>query len=151
MKRAFFISLILILSFAFAQETPPVQSKNAVYVTGGIFIVYYTVQFNYERVIWESDIPLLKSISIKGGAGWWETWVSKGTNYTLTFSAMSGKQDWHLEYALGVCYSPDYFVDLKFIPAVNFGLRYQKPGNSLIFRIGVGLPEFAYLSVGYSF
>ena len=96
MKRAFFISLILILSFAFAQETPPAQSKNVICITGGIFFVYYTVQLNYERVIWEPDIPLLKSISIKGGAGWWETWVSKGTNYALTFSAMSGKQDWHL-------------------------------------------------------
>ena len=156
MKRIALLLMIvmLLLSAVSAQETDipePQIKKNSVYVTGGIFILYYNIQLNYERVVWEPDLLLLKTVSIKTGAGWWETLRSKGTSYSLSLSAMSGKRDWHFEYALGICYFPDYFVDLKFIPAVNGGLRYQKPGNSFIFRVGVGLPEFAYLSIGYAF
>ena len=46
---------------------------------------------------------------------------------------------------------PTRFEYTDFLPAGNFGYRYQKPGTAFIFRAGAGYPEAGYLSLGIAF
>ena len=41
--------------------------------------------------------------------------------------------------------------EASFLLSGNIGYRMQKPGAPLIFRMGVGFPEFLYVSLGHSF
>ncbi len=65
----------------------------------------------------------------------------------LNFLAESGSGFSHFEAAVGATLQ-DYHQTL---PAFSLAYRGQRPGNALMFRAGIGVPEFIFVGLGFSF
>lgn len=72
----------------------------------------------------------------------------------VKYGMLIGKKTFHLEIASGV---KAYFYDDSDNPKIhigissNIGLRIQKPGGRLVFRLGGGYPDLTYIGFGLSF
>jgi len=151
MKKFFIISLMMVLvCSAFAHEAHK-ENTTAVYGTVGTFVLYFNAGINVERKIWDPGYLLLDELWLHGGFNGWKVMDKNGVSAVLSIHALTGKKMLHFEYGLGLTYIPGSATDWVVFPSVNFGVRYQKPGNSLILRTGIGFPEIAYLSAGYAF
>ena len=64
---------------------------------------------------------------------------------------MSGIDTYHLEMGYGIAYSSHYDDTFGLMPVAHVGFRFQKPGGFFIFRIGAGIPEGVYASMGVNF
>ena len=63
----------------------------------------------------------------------------------------------HFEASLGLGWDMGDFESAPgsgynaIVPVLNIGYRFQRPNKSLVFRSGIGVPEFLYVSLGHSF
>lgn len=159
---AMIISLGSILQFKaiLAQERSELERSNkalgnTVYGTFGTMALASSANLNYERMMISFNKGIVNSIWVKVGYGaWWSGYAEDQANYYLigpTFLFFSGKS--HFEIDL---YAPQYgsfeFWDTsRPVPGFAIGYRFQKNSEGLVFRIGGGQPEFAYLSFGFCF
>jgi len=150
--------------------------KNTFYISGMIPIASNSyVLVNYEHIINKNPykFPLLL-VRIAGGfhivgghhqSSWLYgpgLYVEPYTNTTIlnTLSILVGRNLLHLELSAGYCF---YFWDdineltsssrsPQILPQGGIGVRYQKPGRTIIFRVGLALPiEGLYLGFGGAF
>lgn len=144
MLAIFFISMKKVS----AQET--VFNKNAVYASVGSAGLYFSATVYYERMIkqkmWNKNI----SSFVKVGYGTEAHYGGESTYIFGQYGILTGIKKHHLEISAG----PNFFMsgDDSDIPvAATVGWRIQKPGGNFIFRMGVAIPEAAYISVGFTF
>ena len=146
------------LNLSFGQAEADTLSKlknNAVYINGGTILFSAAVSLNYERMLVQHIGNIGISSFLRVGVGRFWTINGDGGFTTVRLGLLTGKRDGHLELAFG--FNADYpnfgFGDKP--PghplAGNLGWRYQSPNENLMIRIGVGVPEFAYVGVGWSF
>jgi hypothetical protein len=74
----------------------------------------------------------------------------------LKIDFLSGKKNQYFELSGGVLvgsYSFQQYLErkLRIYPDVNIGFRAQKERSPYFMRIGIGYPEYVYMSFGFSF
>jgi hypothetical protein len=77
--------------------------------------------------------------------------ISKGNGLILEAGMLTGRNFSHFEAALGATYLDNFNNKKYFLPAFSLAYRGQKPGNSFMFRTGVGFPEYIFIGLGFSF
>ena len=91
--------------------------------------------------------------NIRAGLGYFNDLQGGGREYGATMVHLIGKKNSHLEINLGI----KYIVNNKenanpggkgFIPDMFVGYRYEKPGDSFVFRIGFYYPDINALAIG---
>jgi hypothetical protein len=150
-------------------------SKNAFYISGMVPIAHNSfIIVSYEHIINKNPykFPLLL-VRFAGGfhivgehqqGNWFGTgeYVESYTNTTFlnTLSILLGRNLLHLELSAGYCLY--FWEDINeltsgsnsplILPEGGIGLRYQKPGRSIIIRAGLAFPvEGLYLGFGGAF
>lgn len=131
----------------FLEEFNP--RKNTIYATGGIL----GLNASYERLIAKTSRGVFNSFWFRIGGGIFAVPTEMGGPLAVTsVHTLSGKRKHHLEMNLGAFTFYDITNESwKLLPAAGMGYRYQNPEGGLLFRGGLSLPEYAYISVGYSF
>mgnify|MGYP006285113131 FL=1 len=141
-----------------AKESVPENNlwtnKNVLNLSVGYYII--NGKINYDRYLFN-----WKKSTI---------WFSVGTGVHLVFypfyttgslKLLTGKKNNHFELDVGgtALFMFSYYEDedepdlwqTLYLPHINFGYRYQKPGGKIVLRTGLGFPEFAYLGIGLAF
>lgn len=157
--------LLIILSGLHVSAQSTIMNKNIIYgeaSTGGND-GYRTLTLNYERLFIQKGIV---NIYGRGGLGIWRNVdINKYTDveFFIGGGAFFGRKSHHLDVQLGVegyryhymygsALEPDLNVHkLDFKPYGTIGYRYQKPGQSFMFRVGTGTYGLGNVSVGFSF
>lgn len=149
-----------------------VINKNTFYGTAGFFLIWGTIQGNYERLLWRPDKGFIKSLWGRAGAGGWVTWGATGTFYSIGATMLTGSRNNHIEFNLGLSnliQRHSYIIYYEFpsiwptnpesegpynkslIPMAGAGYRFQRPDGTFLFRGGISVPESVYLSLGFCF
>ncbi len=167
------ILLIIINNNLFSQDTNPEYNKNTVFITVGSFGILGGANLNYERFIFKTNKSILSSFWLKAGGGYWYEWVDNGTQFYISAEGLTGHNNSHIEYGLGITSLYDaesYRINVSNyesgheskrptkwgetdITAIgNLGYRYQKPKGHFIFRTGIiSTPIALYISLGVVF
>lgn len=85
-----------------------------------------------------------------GGIAGWETW---GPLTKIGIQGLTGMNNNHFEFGLGLLLfvNTAYKNETFFLPTYNIGYRFQKPTGGLFYRVGLGLDENIYFSIGWAF
>jgi hypothetical protein len=134
---------------------PTGLKKNAVYgsityISDG-YIGFRGLSINAERMLWNTG-GFINSIWIRFG----DWGGGHGTHLIGGITALTGSRASHFEVNLGVASfrsknNTEEVVEKDVFPAAALGYRFQKPGDNLVFRTGIGFPERLYLSFGFCF
>lgn len=169
----FFILLLFICSTnsIYSQDSVNPSRKNTFYGTAA---VYYGVigNLNYERKLKENDNRFINEHWLKLSYGAWEEFFgSNGNQYAVSWIGLTGKNNNHLEFSLGLAslYDKSGYNYLKqevdnnessklsrsnyynFKTSFGVAYRFQKPNGRFIFRSGLGWPEILFISTGVCF
>jgi hypothetical protein len=167
------ISLLVVLALlsinSYAQGKPSIElPKNVIHGSIGTFIFVNSAQLTYDRLLKQSNSGFFKSyyLTLKAGghASIDFSGNDNGTGYvtSLGFTALTGNGKNHFEVGLGLGYfmdsensinpqDPQVDVDeSSFYPNVSIGYRKQT-SKGFMFRTGLGVVEWAYVGVGFSF
>ena len=146
--------------------------KNSVYGSFGYFhIPYFAFNGNYERMIYDFHSRVINSVWLRVGGGLWQAWAAEGPYLVTGCTLLAFEGNSHLELNIGVTsrfnkLGYDLGVgnaiyqgrpiptksDYRYFEAAGaFGYRFQQPGGSFLFRIGISWPETAYVSLGVCF
>lgn len=124
------------------------MKKNFVFVNAAI---WPQVTINYERAI--VDVTNNFSLRLRGGVGLGYYIVSPssgeyGPEFIGTLNMLFGNR-LNTEINLGVSHV-EGFTTQRTRPYLSAGYRYN-PSQKFVFRVGGGIPEIVYGSVGYVF
>jgi chitinase len=143
----------------------PDLKNNAIYLTGDITSALVSSAINYERNILSTDVKFIRYIHARIAYGRWFAISAGGPEYTFTVHALTGANRHHIEGVLGINVlfdKIDYEYELAhnkdatkkayitYLPQINAGYRYQKPGGNLFFRVCIGIP-YLQCSLGFAF
>lgn len=77
---------------------------------------------------------------------------------------LAGRRNSFLEFGIGASYFEGSAITTsgwtgnsvesaydELLPALMLGYRFQQPGNSFVFRTGLGIPDGLYISLGFAF
>ena len=122
------------------------MNKNTFFATiapGG----YSFILGSYERMIFSNPESFITSswLGIGGGVVA-EFFGDNGLAFKAFYTGLTGPNNHHLEFNLGLTYMSD--VSSTVTPLATVGYRYQKPNGHFLFRIGGGWPENVFLSLG---
>ena len=150
-----------------AQTNTPLQphvapAKNVIYGSAGFLGLGGSASINYERLVFSIQKKAHIDAYIHGSYGAYSVWYSSGNFFDVSLQWLWGKKNSHLEVGLGLLVMGDEYFDgstwtdkqkfeLNDYPFANVGYRYQKPGGSLVFRTGIGVPDGIYISLGWAF
>lgn len=155
--RSLFISFLFILfnSSLFGQATTSVdqelqKKEQAVYGSLGIFAGLY-----YERTMLDSD--KLDHRLILGAQLAHKVLFNGSNDPNFSFASIHaigllGKNNSFVELTLGPAVVTQYDAEefqARFVPKVTIGYRMET--RERLYRVGFGVPEVLYLSVGYRF
>jgi len=153
MKKTFIISVLIIVanSFANAQEekTDSIKinlNQNSINFSYGIA----SAHLSYEK-LYKSKGNVFggrNSTIVDFGLGAVGAWDGAVPYIISRYGILTGSGSRHFEAKAGILYLPTVAF---LLPSASIGYRKQKPGSRFIFRTGIGLPDFLYLSWGYSF
>ncbi len=129
------------------KSTPPVDmNKNTFFATiapGG----YSFILGSYERMIISNPESFITSSWLGIGGGVVAEWFGDdGLAFKAFYTGLTGPNNNHLEFNLGITYMSD--VSSTVTPLATVGYRYQKANGHFLFRIGGGWPENVFLSLG---
>lgn len=142
------------------------ESKNAIYVAAGTWIIVFSGTVNYERMLLHLGRKESTTLYLRAGYGKWAVWTSGGIGGILSANLVFFTSASHLEAGFGavMLYDRNKYEDvLEFAPpaskkdamiynpCINLGYRYQQPGRHSVFRIGLSYPEGAYGALGFAF
>lgn len=121
-------------------------NKNTFFATfapGG----YSFILGSYERMIFSNPESFITSswLGIGGGVVA-EFFGSDGLAFKAFYTGLTGANNSHLEFNLGITYMSG--VSTTVTPLATVGYRYQKANGHFLFRIGGGWPENVFLSLG---
>jgi len=148
------VCLLLLLSI----KSDIFAQKNGVYATAGI---YYSL--SYERVLHTTDDESKLIYARFHGGNIPQLFYASDDSFKyrhvgLSLGLLVGKSNRKFECNFGAGHiwtfkedgSSEFVLDDKdIIPNVNIGYRHQT--ESTVFRIGVGVPELLYISLGFRF
>lgn len=158
--------------FRSIKSTHPGLKNNALYFTAGFF-GGVIINGNYERILWQNQHLFLRCLQLRVGIG--KTWMQglsgfiSTTNYELrtytgTMGLLAGRRNSFLEFGIGASYFEGSAITTsgwtgnsvesaydELLPALMLGYRFQQPGNSFVFRTGLGIPDGLYISLGFAF
>lgn len=170
MKNLSLVVLLCLLSVnSYSQDNPSIASpKNVVHGSFGTFLFVNSGQLSYDRLLKQSNSGFFKSYYLTLKAGGHVTIDFSGNESgtglvtSIGATALTGKGKNHFEVGLGL----GYFVDTEniispsnpfgssdestFYPNVSIGYRKQT-AKGLMFRTGLGIVEWAYVGIGFSF
>lgn len=165
MKNVKYFLLVLFL-FSWLQPSfsqSPIQ-RDSIYKPykaslsgyGGYGLLFFAAGVNAQFKIHQNNSFNHSGVWLNAGLG-----VSGGINHSarsasLKIDLLKGKDDSYFEFSGGILigsYSTQAqdSQGLRYYPDVNIGYRYQKERNPYFMRIGIGYPEYAYFSFGFSF
>jgi hypothetical protein len=131
-----------------AQEkaTSPIENKHGLYMNiGGMLGPVVSVNYEY---IFNRAVSGKKSLwYLRGSIGKWTSWDG------VVFAAQAGlftraQKNHHLDFGLG----PYVLTGESIIPVTaTVTYRYQKPDGIFMLRLGGGLVEGGFCSVGFRF
>ena len=153
LKVLFFLFIPIICSGQDNNTIPVDLKKNALYFTAGIWPMYTTFMASYERSILQPPKSFISSIGLKISAAYSFVWTAEsGMNYSSNFFALLGRNSNLLELGAGILYAPwTSNENYELFPCFNLSYRYHNSHKPFIFRAGLGWPEAAHLSIGFSF
>jgi len=144
-----------------------VNIKNAIHGSAGYLLLGGTLNGFYERMIGESSSSYFSSYWVGAGFGGMAYWDERWRFINIDFAALSGQRNNHMEFRLGVAtfkdmwgyrhpdgYDPSITAKYpwrSFAPTGAIGYRFQKPGESFVFRTGAGFPHGLYVGIGFRF
>jgi len=161
-KKALFFLIVTILSFSLtAQETKKDTinySKNSNFnIEMGTILSYSSIAINYESEnVLTSDLHFLK---LEFGAGLWAASIfksNKGMLANLNAIYLYGENAHHFEIDLGASVhfskqnGSDEITYQNTLPNLFLGYRYQKQGEKIMFKAGIGAFELFQIGIGYS-
>jgi len=162
------LTLLLNESLLAQKNTTNPPAKNVIYGCLGTFVLFYSAQITYDRLIASKPSGFFKSyyFTAKGGGHTYLDFSGSksGTGLLTSIGAtgLTGSGINHFEVGLGLGYffdtetgddsieGTDYSDDSQFYPQISVGYRKQT-SNGFMFRTGLGITEWAYLGFGYSF
>ena len=123
-------------------------ASNAIFINGGgnpiPLTLYITGSIYYERIVYSKfPRPFVR-------AGYCSAYYidRKYGYYMLQTGALFGRKASNFELAIGAMYNNETSEpDNSYNVSGSAGYRYHKPTGWLIFRVGVGIPELAYIGV----
>lgn len=129
--------------------------KNIFYLDIGTSIAYLSATGYYERILVQNVWNTKISPFIKIGYGGYVLIDGSGQYLLSNLGFLTGTKKHHMEISVGpIYYKKKSFsttnIDELITISGSLGWRFQKPGGSVIFRTGVGLPMGLYLGIGFS-
>ena len=127
-------------------------NKNSLFVNASPLILNNTINVNYERIlIGNENISAFAKVGIGGFIN-----IYGSGGYTMTqIGLVTEGNKHHFEISAGriIEYPKIGYSDrpIGYPYAANIGWRIQEPNKKFIFKLGVGLPEFLYFGLGFSF
>jgi len=167
------VSLILICITSLSFANPPREyvkvKRNSIYLTGGTVLSYTHTALVYERYLHYTRKGL---ITVRAGGGLFMVGAADEMEIsTITdFAYILGENFNHFEMCFGLYgsyqktrheanqddidpltrkYPTSHYLIAN--PSVFAGYRFQLPNGPLVMRFGLGWPELASASIGYSF
>lgn len=159
------LALLLLLSLfsikSYSQNVSSIESpKNVIHGSIGSFVLVNSAQLTYDRLLAQKENGFFKSyyLTFKGGghASLDFSGNNGGSGYLMSagVTGLTGEGRNHFEVGLGI----GYFIEngsengdeSTVYPSVAIGYRKQT-SNGFMFRTGVGVAEWAYVGVGFSF
>lgn len=170
MKNFSILAFLYLLSLnSYSQDNPSLESpKNVIHGSFGTLVYLNSVQLSYDRLLKQSNNGFFKSYYLTVKAGGNATIDFSGSNSgtglvtSLGATALTGKGKNHFEVGVGL----GYFIDTENVisPSNPFGssnestvyanvsIGYRKQTEKgFMFRTGIGIVEWAYVGVGFSF
>jgi len=153
-KLLIFLLLLLFMAFAYAedpgQEQAYIHYKHSISLSYGLAAIIPTLGIEYEHQIKEFSRSYL-NLQIYGHYydNSWEH--DEGALIGASCRWLTGKNTWlHLELGLGAAaiLSPE---NLRLLPDVYCGLRFQRPGEHFYFNTAFGFPKLISQGIGWSF
>ncbi len=141
-----------------AIQTP---AKNVVHASIGSFVFIHSVHLSYDRLILVPKKGFFKSYYATAKTAFnEEVGISRERSdqsfpITLGIMGLTGSGKNHLEFGLGVQYyhngkNNPIATNNSFSPSVTIGYRKQAIKGFML-RTGVGISEWVYFGLGYSF
>jgi hypothetical protein len=127
-------------------------NKNILFVNASPLLLNNTINVNYERILKGNDnVSAFAKIGIGGFIN-----IYGSGGYTMAqLGFLTGKNKHHFELSAGGLLDIPKIgwkdKPLYYPYAVNIGWRVQDPNKNYIFKLGIGLPEFLYFGLGFSF
>ena len=160
MKHTFIILLLLVLSSNILKSQNPVQteiSKNTLYYEFGTNLIVSSTSLNYERLVHRSKSDKLLLYGRTGFGGAAVYWGSAGWGGLAALTMLTGNKNAHFEASAGLfsgwqkpALAPGSVGNLFYVPILDLGFRYQKPGKGFLFRAKAGTFGIG-IGAGYSF
>lgn len=158
MKRKLNIGLLSLYMFFGSFHTAFTQNKvvnsyrkNTIHGSIGTLLLLNTVNVFYDRILTENYSYNKFTTFARAGYSSFYTFSMAGPSYgsfiTIEGGILLGSGFSHFEAAVGATLQ-DYHQTL---PAFSLAYRGQRPGNALMFRAGIGVPEFIFVGLGFSF
>jgi hypothetical protein len=127
-------------------------NKNTLFVNASPLLLNNTINVNYERILIGNDNV---SAFAKVGIGGFINIYGSGGYTMAKLGLLTGKNKHHFELSAGGLLDIPKIGwgdrPLYYPYAVNIGWRVQDPNKNFIFKLGIGLPEFLYFGLGFSF
>lgn len=124
--------------------------RNAIYGTIGSILLYGHILINYDHIFFYDPYRSFKGLILKAGIGSYYIFDIGGFTFRNTVGTLLGNDNKrYLELTAGYHINFDKY-GMEFLPAGSLGYRYQKP-KGFLFRMGIGYPEYLYLSLGAAF
>lgn len=160
MKNTVIILLLLVICNSILKSQDPGKteiSKNTIYYELGTILVVSSTSLNYERLVYRAPSEKLFLFGRAGIGGAAIYWGNAGWGGLAALTMLTGNKKAHFEANAGLFsgwQTPAFASESRgnwfYVPILDLGFRYQKPGKGFLFRakagsLGVGL------GAGYSF
>lgn len=129
------------------------NAKNIVYLDIGIIFAgsfgALGVGINYERMLTDNiSIRAGVNIGVFGAGKSGDAFGGSGIGFPVSFNYMTNNKN---KFEVGAGAGPHLELsthELKLLPAVRIGYRYQDYENGMMYRVGAEFPSNMYISLG---
>jgi len=161
-KKTLFFFIVTILNFNLTAQGPQKDTTNYSKYSNfniemGTVLIYSSITLNYESEnVLQSNIHFLK---FEFGGGLWAASMFNSNQGFLTNANaiyLYGENAHHFEANLGAAIhfskknGSDEVTYQNTIPNLFLGYRYQKKGEKMMFKAGIGAIKLFQIGIGYS-
>lgn len=130
--------------------------KAAIYGYGGYGLIVFSAGVNVQYKILQFNSFNHSGLWLNAGIGTSASLNHSARYASLKIDQLKGKKNHYFELSGGILFGSfetqsQYKEGLRVYPDVNIGYRYQKERNPFFTRLGIGYPEYIYISFGTSF
>ena len=154
-----------------AQTETPDLMRNVIYASYGSgtpVLLYGTLSIHYEHLVFRSFGGSGKNLFMRGTFGGWAAYGAGGPFYDIRPVLLMGRKSLRFEVSFGIVQFYDkvrHLGDLHHpvqsiqpkphfvsnLPSGGLVMRFQKPTNHFIWRVGIDFPQGKFISIGFCF